>query len=219
MLIPKIIHQIWIGPNKQPDVWMDTVRSFCSQFEYEYKLWTEREISEITLINDTMFREEHRQLCGRADILRYEVLYMYGGCYIDADTVVINPTLLNDILQGFNHETGFGIERGSEEDILIANGVCISLPGGIFMKACIDALPSRDHRFFPWVETGPCLITDVYKGNPEFKETVFLFPRNVFYPNDWIGLKTIDEHTRTEFPKESVMFQYGYSTNNLSSII
>ena len=23
-MIPKIIHQIWLGPNKRPDIWMNT---------------------------------------------------------------------------------------------------------------------------------------------------------------------------------------------------
>ena len=40
--IPKIVHQIWIGENKRPDIWMDTVKKFCNDYGYEYKLWDEK---------------------------------------------------------------------------------------------------------------------------------------------------------------------------------
>ena len=40
-----------------------------------------------------------------------------------------------------------------------------------------------------------------------------------FYPISWFGIKTIDAHLTTELPKDSYMFQYGYTTNNLKKLL
>ena len=51
MSIPKKVHQIWIGPKKRPDIWMDSVRKFCSEKGYEYILWDDQKVSEMNMIN------------------------------------------------------------------------------------------------------------------------------------------------------------------------
>ena len=101
--IPKIVHQIWIGENKRPDIWMDTVKKFCNDYGYEYKLWDDNTVNTLNLINKQYYdmepqihlNKKNYQL--KADILRYELLYSFGGIYIDAD-IVISIYLLFHIL-------------------------------------------------------------------------------------------------------------------------
>ena len=90
--IPKIIHQMWIGKNPNPFVkemqdWKE------KNPDYEYKLWTDDNIPKLR--NQKQY-DEIKQWCGKGDILRYELLYDYGGIYLDSDTVCVNP--LDDFL-------------------------------------------------------------------------------------------------------------------------
>lgn len=214
MIIPKIIHQIWIGPNKRPDVWMDTVRDFCIKYDFEYMLWDEERIYKLEMTNRT-FYDDMSSYNGKSDILRYEILYKYGGVYVDADTVFTKFEKLHNILNAFDSDAGFGFERDGE---LIAGGISISVKNSSFMKKCIEALPYRNFTLLPWISVGPSLITDVYQLYG-YGIRVTLYPSKTFYPISWHGISTIDMHSRMILPDESVMFQYGYSTNNLSTLI
>ena len=88
-MIPKIIHQIWLGDKKKMPVdFMKTVRDKHSG--WKYILWTEENISHI--VNHKKFKivsEYNKSVDNKftnlANILRYEKLFEYGGIYIDAD--------------------------------------------------------------------------------------------------------------------------------------
>jgi hypothetical protein len=40
-MIPKIIHQIWVGPKKKPDIWIDTFKKdyINDNPEWDYKCY------------------------------------------------------------------------------------------------------------------------------------------------------------------------------------
>lgn len=213
MLLPKIIHQIWIGPKKRPDIWMDTVKKFASDFGYEYKLWNDENVSKLKLVNQKYY-DNDPTYHGKADMLRYELLHTYGGVFIDADSVITKPQQLNELLEAFNTDAGFGFEI---DNVLVCQGVCMSIPNSLFMKLCIDEIPNRDFKQLPWIATGPRLITELLIRNKDIPIT--LYKSTVFYPIRWHGIQDINMHEKMELPPESVMFQYGYSTNNLESKI
>jgi len=213
MRLPKIIHQIWIGPKKRPDIWMDTVKKFALDFGYEYKLWNDESVSKLKLVNQKYY-DNDPTYHGKADMLRYELLYTYGGVFIDADSVITKPQQLNELLEAFNTDAGFGFEI---DNVLVCQGVCMSIPNSLFMKLCIDEIPKRDFKQLPWIATGPRLITELLIRNKDIPIT--LYKSTVFYPRRWHGIQDIHMHEKIELPPESVMFQYGYSTNNLETKI
>ena len=92
--IPKIIHQIWIGPKKRPDIWMDTFKIdyIKKNPDYKYILWNEENID--PLFEDFPIYKQvynlERSYNGKSDILRYLILYVHGGIYVDADSVWVN---------------------------------------------------------------------------------------------------------------------------------
>ena len=90
MPIPKIIHQIWIGPKPRPVKFMNTFRD--KHPDFEYILWTEEEMVKrgFRLENQVAY-DRMTEWCGKADILRWELLYRYGGIYQDADSVCLEP--------------------------------------------------------------------------------------------------------------------------------
>jgi mannosyltransferase OCH1-like enzyme len=193
---------------------MDSVRDFCKEFGYQYKLWDDETVSTLNMVNRLYYQNE-QSYHGKSDILRYEILYQFGGVYIDADSYIVKPDKLHTILKKFNEDAGFGYERDGE---LICGGVSIAQKHSKFMKACIDAIPNRDMRHAPWISVGPMLITDLFRSLHQ-TIPIRLYPSKTFYPISWHGIHTIDAHKHIDIPEESVMFQYGYSTNNLGSQI
>jgi hypothetical protein len=67
------------------------------------------------------------------------------------------------------------------------------------------------------MSTGPWLITDIYNDNKDISITIF--SSDVFYPYGWHTSRSVNEHEKMTFSEENVMFQYGYSTNLLQSMI
>ncbi len=212
--IPKKIHQIWIGPKKRPDIWMDGVKKFANDFGYEYVLWDDQKVSEINLINREWFNKE-QTYHGKCDILRYEILYQQGGIYIDADMAIVNSTKLEILIKEFNRDSGFGFEIDNQ---LVCNAVILAIKGSKFMLKCIEEIPKRNFNLLPWQSTGPQLITDLSIRYQKEIPLVF-YKSTIFYPRRWHGIQDIHMHEKMELPPESVMFQYGYSTNNLETKI
>jgi mannosyltransferase OCH1-like enzyme len=213
-MIPKIIHQIWIGPKKRPDIWMDSVKEFCAKYGYEYKLWDNETTKNLNLVNQKFYDKDPTYF-GKADILRYELLLRYGGCFVDADSVIMKGDKFDELLTSFNTDAGFGFEV---DNVLVCQGVCMSFPNSKFMQKCIEEIPLRDFTQLPWIATGPRLVTDLIIRH-QHEISLTLYKSTVFYPRRWHGIQDVNLHTKVEIPPESVMFQYGYSTNNLESKI
>ena len=77
-MIPKIIHQIWIGPKPAPTKFMDTWKD--KNPEFTYIRWNEEEINTRLLKLRCLNKiNEIEELCGKADIFDWEILYNYGG--------------------------------------------------------------------------------------------------------------------------------------------
>jgi mannosyltransferase OCH1-like enzyme len=124
--IPKIIHQIWIGPNKCPDIWINTWKiDYIKKFpDWTYKLWTEKEIEKLkpTMINRQYYDMETLYE-GKADIARYEILYQEGGIYIDADSIWLNGKDLQNLCNSTINKSqtnSAGIFAGKEGIINLA---------------------------------------------------------------------------------------------------
>lgn len=223
--IPKIIHQIWIGPNKMPTIWMDTFsKDYMKKCPgWQYKLWTEKEINKLNLINRDIYDNE-TSYPGKADIARYEILYQFGGVYVDADSVWINNKCINDLLVKAN-KTGFFAANEPNTKQLIANGIIGSVKNHPELLKFIKELKSRYYKmkysvynfFFkydPYQITGPLYFTEFWKD-----KNITIFPSIYFYPTHWNNNTDINYHKKIKLPKESYMFQYGYTTSNLKDKI
>jgi mannosyltransferase OCH1-like enzyme len=84
MIIPKIIHIIWIGNNPFPEEYKKYKESWLKYNpDWELMFWTNDNLPEI--VNKKEY-DELEVNASKADILRLEVLYQYGGVYSDADS-------------------------------------------------------------------------------------------------------------------------------------
>lgn len=106
-VIPKLLHQIWIGPKEPPCLRLDTFRiDYISKYpDWTYHLLTEDEVSRLSLMNRDIYEEEHMWQC-KADILRLEVLWQHAGLYMSADMISVEGRSLGKLLD-VGRETGF----------------------------------------------------------------------------------------------------------------
>ncbi|MEO1399833.1 MAG: glycosyltransferase [Cyanobacteria bacterium J06635_1] len=92
--IPKIIHQIWIGSRAIPDQLQKYRQTWIKHHpDWEYKLWTNDDLKEYQFLNEELGRlfEQSLTLGERVDILRYDIMYQYGGIYADCDCICLKP--------------------------------------------------------------------------------------------------------------------------------
>ena len=108
--IPKIIHQLWIGPKSPPTKLMDTWKNKHEKEGFEYIRWTEQEMNKRGFQSKLMDKvNEMEEINGKADILRWELLYEYGGFFVDADAYCIEPVTY--LIEKYKAFVGFENER------------------------------------------------------------------------------------------------------------
>ncbi len=90
-IIPKRVHVIWVGPHEPPahlGKCLKSIQKFLPT--WDYKLWTDDDIPGLNLKNQRYY-DQATTYAEKADILRYELLYRYGGVYLDSDIELLKP--------------------------------------------------------------------------------------------------------------------------------
>jgi mannosyltransferase OCH1-like enzyme len=89
-MIPRTIHHIWVGPDPLPKdhrPWIESWKRYHPK--WEHRLWTEENLPDDPIRPEIL--ERLRAPVERADILRLEILYRYGGVYVDGDLECLRP--------------------------------------------------------------------------------------------------------------------------------
>lgn len=184
MKIPKIIHQIWIGP-KTPPKFLGSWGEFHK--DYEYVMWDDKKSSEIELVNKRLYdaydHEQKNIWNGRGNLLRIEILNKYGGVYIDADIECLRPMTGDFLNSSFFCVYANEERRGS----LINNAVIGSTSQHPILINMITKLSNKKKIEQPsCVFSGPQLLTKCVK---EYKGDVCILPSYYFYPEFHDGTK------------------------------
>ena len=187
MSIPKIIHQLWIGPKPAPINLMNTWKEKHPDFEYIY--WNEAEIVK----RDFKFKcqdkiDEIEEINGKADIMRWEILYSFGGVFLDADSICIEP-FDNELL---NKKCFAGWEQEEVRPGLIATGTMGFPPKHPLVKEAVhwilnNEVSQEKALLMAWQSVGPGLLTRMY--NTGKFEDLFIFPSYTFLPIHLSGLE------------------------------
>ena len=118
-MIPKTIHYFWLGSNKMPKLaikCIDSWKKYCPDFEI--KLWNEDNYDFSK--NKYMYQAYQTKKWGFVpDYARLDILYQYGGIYLDTDVEIIRPLtplLNNHFYAGLRYvgELALGLGFGSE---------------------------------------------------------------------------------------------------------
>lgn len=161
--ITEAVHRIWLGEAKIPDHVSEWIPTENIGFPgWPVKWWREEDLGEVA----------ERAICGhlllnkslgvglRADILRYELLRLLGGVYIDIDFEFFRP--MDEIMvDGCLH---VGFERGR----VASNALIASPPGFGFwefflrrIKAVVTRPASNMREVLWW--TGPHALTEALR--------------------------------------------------------
>ncbi len=140
-IIPKIIHQIWLGPKTPPAVFKQSQESIKKYHpDWEYKLWTDKDIPDL-LLHNQKFYDLTNNYGAKADILRYELLYKFGGIYLDVDMVCLNPL---DILLQYDL---WSCVQPLDCKGGLCNCVIGSIPGHPILEHCIASLEESWYKY------------------------------------------------------------------------
>lgn len=150
--IPKIIHHIWIGPKKFPDLYEGYAKTCRTQNPgWQYKLWTNDDVEKILATNPKyipLFRkyQETKKYPGQKDILEYLILYKHGGVFLDADVKCVRSF---DSL-AYNYDFFSALEPANRWSKLpiMTNAIVGSRPHNkIFLDTLDDAISEYDNLY------------------------------------------------------------------------
>lgn len=211
-MIPKIIHQLWIGDAPPPTSMMNTWRD--KHPECEYIRWSEDEIVKRGLPLSCVHRiNEMEEICGKADIIRWEILYHYGGVFIDADSICIEP-----IDQLFKEGKSFAsYENEACREGLVAVGTMAFTPKHPLVRECIEWIQNNDcsvnrTKKRAWMLTGPVLLTAMINTN-KYKD-VLIHPSYYFLPQHFSDTPEYTGHGKVYAHQE-----WGSTYNGYDSLV
>ncbi|MGE0009503.1 MAG: glycosyltransferase family 32 protein [Candidatus Babeliales bacterium] len=184
--IPKIIHQIWIGPYPFPQEAKKWQESWIKMHpDWEYKLWTNQDVDQFDFENKIYF-DQARNWGEKADILRYEILYRFGGLYADADFACLKS--FDWLHERCDFYTGIhAVPLLFEHKLRINNGLIGARPGHPILERAISQIPFYRHEKGVAQRTGPDFFTqtiqDVLPSTIASGSLDLVFPSNFFYPS------------------------------------
>ncbi len=148
VLVPRVFHQIWVGAAPVPDAARKYGESWLAHHPgWELKLWTDQDVPQ-----DLVTAEIYRQIAEpvhRADLLRHELLFRFGGVYVDVDFECLRS--IEPLIRGATYF--YGHELPDRPNIALLG----SVPGHEFARWCLQCLAET----WPWAgtdiieETGP----------------------------------------------------------------
>lgn len=209
MTIPKIVHHIWMGNNKIPDI-----NSYCASTikntnpDFKYMLWKDNDIQNIMKNDFPIYYDKFNDLprmIMKIDMFRYFLMYKYGGLYTDMDYLMFKPF---DLL---NEKVVIPCNREDEENNPTCLGNCIfaSEPNHPFWKSLIDTLFTIDRNKLDYktdknidgnvLGTGPMFVFAMWKKYLKNNENsdICISKRHLFHPptkNDEKYIKQLKEN-------------------------
>jgi mannosyltransferase OCH1-like enzyme len=170
-MIPRTLHQVWIGPDALPKEFEKYRESWRRHHpEWELRFWTEANLP--TTFRRREAYERDRIPAERSDIIRLEVLWLYGGVYIDTDMECRRP--IDGLLEGVDLFVVY-LKPGR-----ITNTVIGSEPGHPLLDQALRELkPQQLGGSFDKSASGPHFLDSLVKDYP----TVAILPSEQFYPS------------------------------------
>jgi hypothetical protein len=157
--------------------------------DFEYIFWNEEEFKKRGIQFECQDKiNSMTEINGKADIIRWELLWKYGGVFLDADSIGIEPiddTLMKTVaFAGYENEN---VRQG-----LVATGTMGFSPEYPLCRDAIDWIKQNPVSFKEtkqraWFNVGPGLLTRLFQTNkyPDFK----VFPSHYFLPFHYTGDK------------------------------
>ena len=187
-VIPKLIHAIWFSGDPMPELYLRCLESWKKYApDYEIKIWN----METYKPDQCLFFEqaiEHKNWAFASDYARADLLYRYGGIYMDLDVEMLRPVddlLYNDAYMSF--ESLDRIECGSGMG---------SRPGHPIIKEIYESYEKRPYLKADGTwdnSTCPVRYTQVIEKHGLKKDGGFQFVEDItVYPFEVLTGKSFD---------------------------
>jgi mannosyltransferase OCH1-like enzyme len=202
--IPKKIHQVWLGSDL-PEKYRDLCNSWqTTNPDWEYKLWTDKDIEEFDI--DIQKFNQIKNLGTKSDILRYHILYKYGGIYADTDFLCLKS--FDEFLK--YDFFGCGGVTDNNNNPLLFNGLFGASKNNEIVGECIKHISDKIYESTNFEVimnlTGPYYLTEMFFKNVNIESNVIMLPLSFCYPlpavhrhsnynlNSWIREESICVH-------------------------
>jgi mannosyltransferase OCH1-like enzyme len=171
--ITRKIFQTWKTKDVPPE-WAEAQRSvILMNPNWEYCLLTDED-------NDQIVKEYFPDFypyftsfpyaIQRADAVRYCLMYLYGGIYLDLDYVALKP--FDDLV--LEKEIGLIESHNNVVRRMVTNSFMVSaVPGNSFWLSCIEEMKKNipwyafTKHFKVFMSTGPFMLDHVYRNNKD----------------------------------------------------
>jgi mannosyltransferase OCH1-like enzyme len=179
--IPKIMHFVWLG-SPLPDAFKDYILSWARVHEghgWKFKLWTDEDVKNFKLINQE-FYDATDSYGVKSDLLKWEIIYRYGGVYLDVDFECYQ--LLDDLHYTYDFYTA--IQPLDTQYLQLGAAVFAACPGHPILKHCIETIKNDWNKKGAPAKSGPIHFTRSFfvTAGKTPSLTDIAFPALYFYP-------------------------------------
>jgi inositol phosphorylceramide mannosyltransferase catalytic subunit len=168
-MIPRVFHQIWVGSAPFPAEFAEYQKTWRRHHpEWELKLWTDDSLP--SGLRRPEVYELDRIAAERSDILRLELLWKFGGVYIDTDMECLRP--IDALIDGV---TLFAVDIKPGR---VTNTVIGAVPEHpLFDRALNELRPQKAGEQFDKTASGPLFLDGLFKS---FKDVTSFAPETFF---------------------------------------
>lgn len=175
-MIPKIIHQIWLGSKPIPNKFIDSWKIP----NFEHVLWREKELSNLNMVNRDKYQTllENKTYYGAADIARVEILSKFGGMYADADFENLKP--FPDEWFNYNFFSG-GTGNKLDPDFRAGNSLFATKSESDIILEYRSRIKKTQKIHPCWKQIGGSLLTKVLINLDINRPDLLILPPLTFY--------------------------------------
>jgi inositol phosphorylceramide mannosyltransferase catalytic subunit len=158
-VVPRILHQIWLGGQPLPDEFAGYRETWLLHHpDWEHRFWTEENLP--SDLRRPEVYERLRMPAERSDILRLEVLFREGGVYVDTDFECHRP--LDPVIGDLDFVTAPLKPNGWVNNAFIG-----STPRHPIIERALREIQPREFYGLDKHGTGPRFFDRIVKQYPE----------------------------------------------------
>lgn len=201
--IPRVVHQLWIGPRPRPQTLMDSWKHAHEAEGFEYRMWGNEEVASLEFSFPGLREavDTIPEINGKADVLRWQILYLHGGVFSDADSLCLRSVA--PLLRAYSRSSallvreneavrGPGCAPDMAEDIpthvpVLATGFMAFGPGHEIPRRALQWIATAPRALLAsraaWRTVGPGLLTRIHTDLPAAaRDTATVLPSYTFLP-------------------------------------
>jgi mannosyltransferase OCH1-like enzyme len=171
VLIPRIFHQIWVGPEPFPEEYARHQETWLHHHpDWELRFWTEKNLPAPGDLRRREGSELLRSPWERSDVLRLELIWRFGGVYVDTDFECLRS------IEPLIEDTDFFI--GLVNSRRVNNALFGAVAGHAVLDHALEKIRPREFPGYDKAATGARFLDRLLDKQPG----VTFFDRELFYP-------------------------------------